>query len=131
MMISPDIIFAGHIAVITSLLLSGFFIMTVKGNARPMVYMTVYRFAIAIVFIANIFQTYPTPYYGQLLWNPLHLLWALITYPLLFAYMFDLMRPGNIGLRYWLTTLVPVIGLAALHCVFAARNGALPPNMNR
>jgi len=120
------VIYTFHIISLSALLLSGIFIMTVRGNARPMRYMTFYRFIIAIVTAVNVFQTYGTPYYGQLLWNPLHLLGSLIAYPLLFAYMFDLMRPGSVGRSYWLKAFVPLAVLVLLHYVFVIFRGELP-----
>jgi hypothetical protein len=67
-----------------------------------------------------------TPLHGQLLWYPLHLLNSLATYPLLFAYLFDLMRPGMVRLRYWATVYTPVAALVALHFIFGALHEPLP-----
>ena len=120
------VIYTFHIISLSALLLSGIFIVSVRGNARPMIYMSLYRFIIAFITIVNVFQTYGTPYYGQLLWNPLHLLGSLIAYPLLFAYMFDLMRPGSVGRSYWLKAFVPLAVLVLLHYMFVIFRGGLP-----
>lgn len=71
-------------------------------------------------------QTGNMPYYGQLLWNPIHLFGGLFTYPLLIAYLLDLMRPGSIGRRYLFYSFVPPVTLALLHILFRLLRAPLP-----
>jgi AraC-like DNA-binding protein len=91
-----------------------------------MVFMSVCRLITAGFFILNIFQTYNTPLYGQVLWNPLHLLVMLTTYPLLFAYMFSLMRPESVGWRYWQAVYIPSGVLMASYLFFNITGEKLP-----
>lgn len=123
---TANIVFAIHTAAIVSVFLSGLFILTVRGTKKPVIYMLMYRMTAALVMIANIFQTYDTPFYGHLLWNPLHLLSLPLTYPLLFAYMFDFMRPGKVRIRYWLSAYLPLAALLLLYFALGATRGPLP-----
>lgn len=97
---SADKILLFNAIAITSLLLSGIFIFAVRGMRRPTVFMSASRFVTSFFLIVNTIQAYNTPAYGQILLNPIHLLTLLATYPLLYAYMFSLMRPQSISLRY-------------------------------
>jgi AraC-like DNA-binding protein len=121
-----SIIYTLHIATIISLLLSGIFIVTVRGFKSPTLYTSLDRFVSAFLVTVNIFQTYHTPIYGQLLWNPLHLLMGMSVYPFMFAYIFDMVRPGCIRTRFWLTAYLPPAVLAALFFIFEALFGRLP-----
>jgi AraC-like DNA-binding protein len=100
------------------MLMSGVFIMSVRGLKRPIIYMSLYRFVIAFVLILNIFQTYNTEFYGHSIWNPLHLLGTLLGYPLLFAYMSDLIRPNSARLRFWMASYSPLADI----CGFKSRS---------
>ncbi len=115
---------------ITSLLLSSVFIFALRGRRRPSVFMASCRLFTSVFLIINFFQTYHTPYYGQVLWNPIHLFTALVSYPLLFAYMFSLMRPQTISLRYWLGCYMPLAALIVLYAVFNVLRGELPVIMD-
>ena len=110
-----NIIYSFHVATVLSLLLSGIFIMSVRGTKPPILYMLHDRFVLCFLAVVNLFQASHTPMYGQALWNPIHLLMILSVYPFLFAYIFGMARPGSMGFRYWLTAFVPVIVLATLY----------------
>jgi AraC-like DNA-binding protein len=91
-----------------------------------MIYMSLNRLFVAIFNTVNVLQAYPTPHYGQVIWNPLHVLMLLVLYPLLFAYIFGMLRPGVTGKRYWLLSYVLPAVLIALYFTFNALYGALP-----
>ena len=120
------LIYTFHVLIIATLLLSGIFIVTVRGTKRPIIYMSLYQFVLSFLIIVNLFQTSHTPIYGQALWNPLHLLMMLSVYPFLFAYIFGMVRPGSTGVRFWLTAYLPSAVLAALYFIFEALFGSLP-----
>jgi AraC-like DNA-binding protein len=121
-----NIIYTFHIATILTLLLSGIFIGSVRGAKPPMTYLLLERFVSTFLVIVNIFQTAHTQIYGQLLWNPLHLMMLLSVYPFLFAYIFSMVRPGSITVRYWLYAFLPLAALAAIYLTFDALFGKLP-----
>ena len=123
---TTDVIFAVHVIAIVSVSLSGIFILAVRGIVKPIVFMPMYHLATMIVLLVNLFQTYNTPYYGHLLWNPLHLFSLPLIYPMLFAYIFNFIRPGSVGLGYWLKAYIPLAALLLLHFTLSAINGALP-----
>ncbi|MDR0796776.1 MAG: helix-turn-helix domain-containing protein [Tannerella sp.] len=120
------VIYTFHIATILSMLLSGVFIASVRGSKPPLIYLQLYWFVSIFLCIVNIFQTLHTPVYGQALWNPLHLLMLLAVYPFLFAYIFGMLRPGSIGVRFWLSAYLPLTTLATLYFGFDALFGKLP-----
>jgi AraC-like DNA-binding protein len=100
--------------------------MALRGFSRPVRYIILFFLLNSVISIANFMQVQGTPVHGQLLWNPFHLLTSLATYPLLFAYLFDLMRPGTVRLRYWLSVYVPLAILVALHIIFSKIYSPLP-----
>ena len=121
-----NFIYTLSIFIIASYLLSGIFIVSVRGTKPPMLYILLNRFLGAFFAIVNLLQTAHTPIYGHLLWNPLHVLMSLILYPLLFTYIFALLRPGSVGVRFQLNAYVPIAALAALYFTFEALFGRLP-----
>jgi len=123
---TSTIIYTLHIVTIFSMLFSGIFIVAIRGTKPPMLYLSLDRFVSAFLCIVNIFQTSHTPIYGQVLWNPLHIVMGLTIYPLLFAYIFEMVHRGNIGVRYWLWAYVPPAVLAMLYVGFEALFGKLP-----
>ena len=123
---TSTIIYTLHIATIFSLLLSGIFIVLIRGIKPPLRYISLDRFVSVILCIVNIFQTFHTPIYGQLLWNPLHLVMGLTVYPFLFAYIFEMVRPGSMRVSYWLRAYVPPVIMAMLYIGFEALFGKLP-----
>ena len=112
--------------IICSYLLSGIFIVSVRGIKPPMLYISLNRFAGALCGFVNLLQTAHTPLYGQVLWNPLHVLMSLTLYPLLFTYIFRMLRPGSTGVRFLLSTFLPAIVFTALYLSFEALLGKLP-----
>ena len=114
------------IFIIASYFLGGVFIVSVRGVKPPLLYISLNRFLGAIFAVVNLLQTAHTPLYGHLLWNPLHVLMSLILYPLLFAYIFALLRPGSVGVRFLLNACVPVAALATFYFTFEALFGKLP-----
>ena len=123
---TDPVLYTFHIATILTLFLSGIFIVSVRGIRPPTVYLSLERFVSAILCIVNIFQTAHTPIYGQLLWNPLHLLMLLSVYPFLFAYILGMVCPGSPDIRYWLWAYLPLAALAAFYYAFEALFGKLP-----
>jgi AraC-like DNA-binding protein len=121
-----DILYTFHITGIFSLLLSGIFIASVRGAKRPIIYMSLNRFVATLFAGLFMLQLYRTPMYGQALWNPLTLLTILAVNPLLFAYIFGMLRPGSPGVRFWLWTYLPTVALATLYFTFEAIYGRLP-----
>lgn len=123
---SSEIVLVFNVIAITSLLLSGVFILALRGPKRPAIFFSACRIMTSVFLIMNVIQAYHTPYYAQVLWNPIHLLASLIAYPLLFAYMFSLMRPESIRRAYWLVCYSPLALLAGLHVLFTCLHGRLP-----
>jgi hypothetical protein len=119
-------VFIPHLVFTVSLVLNAVFLVALRGFGRPVRYMVLLFPINALICIAIFLQVSSSPLYGALLWNPLHLLNSLATYPLLFAYLFCLMRPESAGLRYWLTVYTPLAALVALHLAFDAARGPLP-----
>ncbi len=111
---------------VTVMLLSSIFILALRGTKRPTIFMSACRLLSAVLVLVNTFQTIGTPAYGHVLWNPMHILTMLLCYPLLFAYMFSLMRPQSIGRSYWIICYAPVILLAAIHGAICLMRGPLP-----
>jgi AraC-like DNA-binding protein len=106
--------------------LSSVFIVALRGFKRPTLFIVLERLAIALMLVLNIFQTYNTPYFGAVLLNPLHLFFPLLTFPLVFAYMFSLMQPKSINRKFWLTAYSPFAVLAVLHLLAGQIRGAAP-----
>jgi AraC-like DNA-binding protein len=119
-------IFTVHLVFTVSLVFSGVFLAALRGFGRPIRYMVLFFGVIALSSFANFLYVSNTPFHGLLLCNPLHLLNSLVTYPLLFAYLFCLMRPESVRLRYWLTAYVPLAALVALHLIFDMVRSPLP-----
>jgi len=115
-----------HIAAIFILLLCGIYIVSVRGFRPPIIYLSIERFLLSILFLVNLFQTSHTPAYGLVLWNPLLVLMILTYYPFLFAYIFSMLRPGSLGVRYWLLAYVPVAVFAILYFILEALFGKMP-----
>ena len=125
-MATGNFIYTFSIFIIASYILSGIFIVAVRGVKPPMLYISLNRFLGAFFAIVNLFQTAHTPLYGQVLWNPLHILMSLTLYPLLFTYIFGLLRPGCVGVRYLLLTFLPAAIFTALYFIFETLFGKLP-----
>ena len=123
---SNNAVFISHLVFTASVVLNVTFLMALRGFGRPVRYMTLFFLVVIITSIANYMQVHHTPFHGQLLWNPLHLFVALASYPLLFAYLFDLMCPGTMRLRYWLNAYVPLVALTALRFIIVAVREPLP-----
>jgi len=125
-MSADNIIFTLHLASILSMFLSGVYILVIRGTRPPLVYLSLERFLFTFLVALNLFQTSPTPIYGQVLWNPLHVL-MLLTFPsLLFAYIFGMSHPGSTGVRFWLLAYLPVTALVILYLIFEMLFGHLP-----
>jgi len=125
-MTTGNFIYTFSIFIIASYILSGIFIVAVRGVKPPMLYISLNRFLGAFFAIVNLFQTAHTPLYGQVLWNPLHILMSLTLYPLLFTYIFGLLRPDSVGVRYLLLTFLPAAIFTALYFIFETLFGKLP-----
>ena len=123
---ADNIIFAFHLASILSMFLSGVNILAIRGTRPPIVYLSLERFLFTFLFILNVFQTAHTPIYGQVLWNPLHVLMILTFSTFLFAYIFGMSHPGSPGVRFWLLSGLPVAALVILYFTFETLFGRLP-----
>jgi len=125
-MSTDNIIFTLHVASILSMFLSGVNILAIRGTRPPLVYLSLERFVFTFLVTLNLLQTSPTPIYGQVLWNPLHVL-MLLTFPsLLFAYIFGMSHPGSTGVRFWMSAFLPVAALVILYFSLEALFGRLP-----
>ena len=116
-----------HLIFAASLIFAALFLAGLRGFRRPTRYLLISRLFHAVVCIVNYAMVVGTPLHGHLLWNPLHLTAALFTCPMLFAYLFQLMRPGSVTVRYWLAVFAPFALLVTLHCLFGFIRGPLPP----
>ena len=121
-----NMFYAFHLSTVVILSVCGVFIVLIKGFKPPRLYMTLYWFAGALLSAVNLFQTLHSPVYGQLLWNPLHVLILLAVYPLLFAYVFGLLRSDAPGVCHWLWGYAPVAVLTVLYFAFDAMYGSIP-----
>ena len=118
--------FVIQIALATTMLLCGIFIVSVKDVKPPTIYIAFYPFVGVLLCSANFLQTYLTPMYGKALWNPLHVIILLVVFPMFFSYVISLLRPGSIGRSYWIAAYLPVAALTALYFAFEALYGKLP-----
>lgn len=125
-----DIFLLFSIIPIVILLLSGVFILALRGNKRPTNFMAFVRMITSGLLIINILQYYNTPVYGQALWNYMHSLTSLVAYPLLFAYMFSLMRPESINRKFWIISYAPLVILSIAFIACRLVNGAISPLIN-
>ena len=125
-MLPYNLILFIHTFFIASLLFSGVYLITIRGFHRPVCYIAIACLLNAFLNTMNVLQVQGTPQHGYVLWNPLHLLNSYLTVPLLYAYLFDLMRPGSLRIRYWTVTYAPLVVFVVLHLVFAAVRGPLP-----
>jgi AraC-like DNA-binding protein len=121
-----NILYTFHVTTIFSLLLSGIFIVSIRGFNRPILFMSLNRFISVAVTTLIMFQTLHLPIYGRILWNPLIIITILTVNPLLFAYIFGMLRPGAPGIRFWLWTYLPTAVLVMLFLTFEAHYGKLP-----
>ena len=119
-------VYTFSIIIIASYLMSGIFILLLRGFKPPMTYMLLNRFLGVLFGIFIMLQVSHTPLYGKVLWNPSHVLMSLTLYPLLFLYVFDMLRPGSVGRRLLLTVFLPSATLTALYFIFEACYGRLP-----
>ena len=115
-----------NILIICCYLLSGIFILLLRGARPPVLYMLLNRFLGALFGLGILLQVSQTPIYGRVLWNPSHVLMSLTLYPLLFTYVFSLLRPDSVKGCFLLLTFLPATALTALYFVFEAHYGRLP-----
>jgi len=104
----------------------GLFLLILRGATRPVIFMAIARLFSSGVFLFNFIQNYNMPYYGAVLFNPIHLFLPLLTFPLQFAYIFSLMRPESVHRRYWLATFIPPVAFGLLYIVLILAHGRLP-----
>ena len=119
-----------HLNLITVFFLCGLFIMLLRGAGRPTIYMAVARLISSCIFFLNFMQNYNMSYYGLTLFNPIHLILPLVSFPLQFAYMFSLMRPQSVQRRYWFATLIPPVLFVVLYFIVILTKGRLPVIVN-
>jgi len=125
-MLNNPFVYTFSIVIVCSYVLSGIYIAAVRGFKPPITYMLLYRFAGALLATLNIVQTSHSALSGQILWNPIHVLMLLTLYPLLFIYVFGMLRPGSAGGRLLLLTFLPAAVLTALYFAFDSLYGTLP-----
>ena len=125
-MASNTFIYTLNILIIFSYLLSGIFIVLVRGAKPPMRYILLNRFLGALFGFFILLQVHQTPLYGKVLWNPSIVLMSLTLYPLLFLYVFDMLRPDSKGVRLLLFTFLPTVVFTVLYVSFEALFGRLP-----
>ena len=89
-------------------------------------FMLLNRFVGVLFGLFIMLQVYQTPLYGRALWNPSHVLMSLTLYPMLFLYVFDMLRPGSVSRRLLMFTFLPTAALTALYFTFEALFGKLP-----
>jgi len=115
-----------NILIICSYLLSGIYILLLRGAGPTMRFMLLNRFIGALFGFFILLQVSQTPLYGRALWNPSHVLMSLTLYPMLFLYVFDLLHPGSVTRRLLLFTFLPTVALTALYFAFEVLYGRLP-----
>ncbi len=116
-----------HLLPVVCFFLSAIFIFVLRGSKRITNYISFARLGVSVFLAVNIYQYYNTPYYMLTLWNPIHLLTILTSYPLLFAYLFRLMRPKSISYKYWLGAYIPLGILVVMDITFRIAGKTLPP----
>jgi len=125
-MLTNNFVYTFSIIIVCTYLLSAIYVAAVRGFKPPITYMLLYRFAGALLASINIVQTLHTDIAGQIVWNPIHVLMLLTLYPMMFVYVFGMLRPDIVGGRFLLLTFLPAAVLTALYFVFDTLYGTLP-----
>jgi AraC-like DNA-binding protein len=88
--------------------------------------MFVYRLLIVAGIAPAIMYVGHLPHLGTALWNVQILIFILAHTPFLYAYIFDLLRPGSVKLSFWIASFLPLAFFVALLIPMIAIRGGLP-----
>ncbi len=109
------------------MLLNTIFLCVLRGMRRPANLLALAYLFTALVPVVGVVQHFHTAFYMRALLNPVHTMMVLLIWPLVYFYLFELMRPGCIKPRHWLPAYLPPAILALALALTGRIWGPLPP----
>ncbi len=115
---SPCTLILVNTAACAILLMNALFLFALRGSRPVILIASVFLLSGFMPIVATL-QHFQSEFYMRAIFNPAHVILVMVAFPVVYFYLFELMRPGYVRLKHWLAVGTP---LAVYILVFALAN---------